>query len=601
MIADSLRVVDGFQSLGRGVNNGSAPVTLPRDQVSFAVNAVFRGEFISQRPGWEPLSISLASLSDASEFSERVFQRASFFHPVGAPKQVVAAIGGKLFAFNVADFVVRDITPSNDPNIASLPIWFCEAERWLIVQDGRSKPLVYNGASSRRLGVGELPTGTVMAYANGRVWVANPARNGFMAGDIVGGPSGTPGYNFKDAILKTSENSYLATNGNFSIPANLGPITAMVTPAAIDTSLGQGPLQVFTETGICSVNAPVDRETWQKLQYPIQSISVLNSGAVSQAATVLVNSDIWYRGGDGLRSFQITRRDATQWAQTPLSREMRPILDADQQDTPLSPSANRMAFASAALFDNRLLVTTSCRWEADNQVTWRALVSLDFDPLNAVANLTQRNPPAYDGIWTGRRILQVLADGNDCFLFTLNSDNENEVWKITKDALFDNRSTRVQWSYETPAFSFNDKGFERKSLDTGVLFYSDIQGEVDHTVYFRPDQDACWHTWASWQVCANNETCVLSDCAAPANLQPQYRPYERLPMPNDDCDPASGKPFRHGYEFQVRHEITGHCSVRKLVVIAHQMEEDPQGACPPVVAGCQTSACCPLENFSYTA
>lgn len=598
MIQDPLRVVDGFQSLGRGVNNGSSPVVLPRDQVSMAVNAIFRGEFISQRPGWQRVPLSVGD--DASWFATANFTRASFFKPLGAPKQCVAMVAGRLFAFNLVDYKVRDITPAGDPNIASLPCWFCPAERWLIVQDGKSKPLVYNGASSRRLGVGELPVGTVMAYANGRVWVANPSRTGFMAGDIVGGPSGTPGYAFQDAILKTSENAFLATNGNFSVPANLGLITAMVVPAAIDTSLGQGPLQVCTEAGICSVNAPTDRSQWQSLTYPLQTISVLNNGFVAQTAATLVNGDVWYRSPDGLRSYQITRRDSTQWASTPLSREMRPILDADQPVPPPVAQANRLALASMALFDNRLLTTTACRKDASNRVYWLGLVSLDFDNLNAVANIATRNPPAYDGLWTGLRILQVLADGDDCLLFALNADNENEVWRITKDASFDDGDGRVQWSYETPAFNFADKGFERKELSTGVVFYNDLQGTVDHTIRYRPGSAIDWQPWAAWQDCGTMETCGLTGCAPPT-LQPQYRDYQRLPMPADDCNPQTSTPYRHGYQFQVRHEITGHCSVRALMVVAHQMQEDPQGACPPELAGCLAAPGCPADNFTYTA
>lgn len=599
MISDPLRVVDGFQSLGSGVNNGSAPVTLPRNQVSMAVNAIFRGEFIAQRPGWERVPLVFEDNGDDDRFQNHIFQRATFFHPPGAPKQVVASIRGRLFAFNLVDRRVFNATIPADPNIAGLPVWFCEAEQWLIVQDGRSKPLLYNGSSCRRLGVGELPVGTIMAYANGRVWVANIARNGFTAGDIVGGPSGTPAYNYRDAILRTSENAFLATNGNFSVPANMGLITAMVVPAAIDTSLGQGPLQVCTAQGIVSVNAPTDRSQWQTLTYPLQTISVLNNGMEAQTATVLVNGDVWYRSPDGIRSFQVTRRDTTQWTSTPLSREMRPVLDKDQPDSPPIPSANRLAYASAALFDNRLLVTTQCRWEADNQVTWRALVSLDFDPLNAVQNIATRNPPAYDGIWTGLRILQVLADGDDCIVFALNNDNQNEVWRITKDAPFDDGDQRVAWSYETPAFNFSDKGFERKSLDTGVVYYNDLQGTVSHALFYRPDQATAWQPWANWQDCATMSTCGLADCAPPT-LQPQYRTYQRMPMPADDCNPQTGTPYRHGFEFQVRHELTGHCSVRKLALVAHQLQEDPQGACPPELPGCLATPACPADNLSYT-
>ncbi len=202
--------------------------------------------------------------------------------------------------------------------------WMVQAENFVVIQDGFSKPLIFNGTSLRRAKDDEIKTGRVMAYVNGRIWYALPNGFSFRATDIVYG-DGT-----RASVLKETENTFLNEGGDFSVPSDSGGITAMAVPGDPDTSLGQGPLLVFTPRYVFSVQAPVDRDVWKNLNYPIQAISLLTSGALGARSAITVNGDVFYRAIDGIRSFIIARRSFSDWGNTPISGEMTPIVENDQ-------------------------------------------------------------------------------------------------------------------------------------------------------------------------------------------------------------------------------------------------------------------------------
>jgi len=100
--------------------------------------------------------------------------------------------------------------------------WLWQAEKWMIINDGQSVPIFFDGATSRRsvlVGANpELPIARMGTYWLGRVWQAGPDGVTFLAGDAVGGASGTLAEEFRDAVLHISENLYLASNKRFRVP-----------------------------------------------------------------------------------------------------------------------------------------------------------------------------------------------------------------------------------------------------------------------------------------------------------------------------------------------------------------------------------------------
>ena len=405
MIRDPGRVTDGFASLERGVDSGRNPSLLPRNQAAWAENSAFRGGFWTPRPGWRRLALISASNSTdyTVAFSEGKFQGAGFFDDTASRKGLlIAQTGGNLYRIEItnAGAVVMDITPSSGANSSIIPqVWMQQAENYLVVQDGQSRPIIFDGSSTRRAEDDEVPVGSgPMAYGMLRLWVAM-GRN-YVAGDVAGGPTG---------VLKFTENDYIAEGGEFSLPMSAGNITAMQFTATPNTALGQGELLIFTPDAVFSNTAPVDRDAWKNLVQPIQTITLINNGAQSQNSTALVNGDVFMRARDGIRSVIQAVRYFQQWGNTPMSNELNRVLPKD--------SPTLLKYVSAVEFDNRLLMT--CQpVPLTNGCYFTGVASLDFEPITSMG---EKLPPAYDGIWTGRQVYQLVkgrfAGVERCFAF----------------------------------------------------------------------------------------------------------------------------------------------------------------------------------------
>lgn len=405
MIRDPGRVTDGFASLERGVDSGRNPSLLPRNQAAWAENSAFRGGFWTPRPGWRRLALISASNSTdyTVAFSEGKFQGAGFFDDTASRKGLlIAQTGGNLYRIEItnAGAVVMDITTSSGANSSIIPqVWMQQAENYLVVQDGQSRPIIFDGSSTRRAEDDEVPVGSgPMAYGMLRLWVAM-GRN-YVAGDVAGGPTG---------VLKFTENDYIAEGGEFSLPMSAGNITAMQFTATPNTALGQGELLIFTPDAVFSNTAPVDRDAWKNLVQPIQTITLINNGAQSQNSTALVNGDVFMRSRDGIRSVIQAVRYFQQWGNTPMSNELNRVLPKDDPTL--------LKYVSAVEFDNRLLMT--CQpVPLTNGCYFTGVASLDFEPITSMGD---KLPPAYDGVWTGRQVYQLVkgrfAGVERCFAF----------------------------------------------------------------------------------------------------------------------------------------------------------------------------------------
>ena len=369
------------------------------------------------------------------------------------------------------------------------------------LDDGRTGH-VFNatGTSATQLfSIPELPPGRMMAYGMGRLWQSLPNGISFIAGDIVGGPSGSPTYNFRDAVLKVSENALLSQGGFFSVPSNLGIISAMQFTSQLDASLGQGPLMVVTPGGVFSCNAPVDRTTWQSLTNPILSESLIGLGGLGQNSTLVANGDMLFRAVDGIRSLIMARRDFWSWGNAPISFEMNRVINAD--------NANGLPFGSAVQFDNRMLMT--CQPALASTGGWinSGLIALNFDP---VSSLQGKGASVYDGLWTGINVLQIIEGQfngvHRCFAFTYNTDsNQIEIVELLTTGTLDNGTTPITWQFEAPVLFRDVKGkayYDLISLEDGEFYVSDLTpGQtVNFVVEYRPDFSNQWYPWHSFSL-----------------------------------------------------------------------------------------------------
>ena len=389
---DKSRIPAGVVTCWGGVNSADRPSDIRDDQIHWAENITVRGGRLTQRPGFRQISTAGDSdeeLELAAEAARLHFQGATYYEDAGKRGYIVVSAGGRSFRFKITNnsASVLEITNPSDPNNDQAPIiYHQQADTNLVIQDGSSIPLIYNGASARRAERDEVPIGSgPMAYGMGRLWVADGYD--YVAGDIKGGPTG---------VLKFTENDYLSEGGAFTVPLQRGGITAMQFTASPNTALGQGELCIATPNAVYSTVVPTDRDTWKSLSDPVQRIILINNGSQSHSSTVLVNGDLYIRSRDGIRSIIQAVRDFSQPGNIPISREVARALNEDNHSL--------LKFTSGILYDNRLLMTTKARakW---NGAYFDGLVVLDFDLISSLGNRRQQ---AWDGVWTGLQFLHVL-------------------------------------------------------------------------------------------------------------------------------------------------------------------------------------------------
>ena len=254
--------------------------------------------------------------------------------------------------------------------------------------------------------VPEVPTGLVMAYGQGRLFVSSANRVEITAGDIIYGDiKGAVGN-----ILRWTENQYLAEGLSFRLSTNQGRINAMVFPTFQDTAAGQGELFVYGEYGVTSfqVSAPrsailkANGETlqpgWRDIQ--IQKIVLSGSGCTSQWSVInFTNGDMFYRDLVGIRSYRNARGDMQSYGQTPISAELNRILDHDVK--------TRLGNISATHFDDRVLMTCSPRYDvrkirivsAEVEATVVKLTLADKHDIEVGTTVTIGSAGGINGVW----------------------------------------------------------------------------------------------------------------------------------------------------------------------------------------------------------
>lgn len=409
----------------------------------------------------------------------------------------------------------------------------------------------------------ELPAGRMGAYGEGRIWMS--AINGieFLASDIVGGSSGSQPYNGRDAILKVTENTFLLS-GNFKVTGDAGTIAAMIFPAMLDTSMGQGPLQVFCTNLVFSCQTPVDATTWQDLTNPILPVALRGAGGTGQDAVILANADTIFRSGDNqIRSMLLARLDFNKWGNTPISHEVDRVVNFEDETL--------MPYCSGIEFDNRVLITCDPT-STEYGVVWAGLLALNLDPLSSIAGKSQS---IWEGRWSGLNILKLIRFKNSsrAFALALGATNLIELWELLSSGVLelDSGTTSITWSVETPMMFLNTKGkgmFDLVNLTNGELYISDLlpNSTIHIDVEYRPDYyESGWFTWHGFNVTTD------------ANTQ-QYRTRVGLGSPSvKDCIPFTNIPARTGRWFQLRITVTGHC---KLMGGLFSAEIAPQAEFP---------------------
>ncbi len=400
------------------------------------------------------------------------------------------------------------------------------------------------------LSVPELPAGRMGAYGLTQNWMSLVDGLSYIVSDASRGPSGTPAYNGRDAVLKITDLTF--RGGAFAIPGAGNFITSMTFTTNLDLALGQGSLMLGTPAFMASNIAPFDF-TNPPTTGPILTYSLIGSGPLGQDSTFTVHSDIYFRSYYGTGSLIMGRRDFTSPGNLPDSAEMIRVVTLDD------PAL--LGYGSGAFFDNRELMTVSPQATAQG-VLHAGLISKNFDTLSSNQN---KGPSCWDGLWTGLNVLKLVGgvfNGKDRqFAFSYNvSLDKIELFELLKTGTehFDNGTIPIVWGFETGALFNKDVKDDGQliSLRDGEFAVDDVIGMVNFDVYYKPDQ-GCWTPWHSFSICAGD------------NSLPQYFPRLGLGEPNSSaCQSVNDIPARDGYTFQVKFVIRGHCRFLRLKLAA---------------------------------
>ena len=196
--------MDGFRGVPNGMDGSKDPILTPKTALYYAQNVTFRGgSGPKTRPGFRYRS----NLSTTTG----LFQGWSVHHAVltGVNSVILAVVGGRVLEYNPATNTTSDLSSQTGYTMsATKPVYFCQASRFTVIQDGDSEPLIYaineqskklfkrNELGNTAIPVAEkIPIGTFMAYGQGRLFVAvkeeNTVPSAIWAGDIsFGGSTG---------------------------------------------------------------------------------------------------------------------------------------------------------------------------------------------------------------------------------------------------------------------------------------------------------------------------------------------------------------------------------------------------------------------------
>lgn len=575
------RIYDGctFQF---GVDTDTDPSALDPPTCAKAVNRIFRGGRNRTRP---PFVHFPFVFEETPEEYQQLIRFGNFQGWMNYEKSkpgredgAVVSVAGKIFFLTFVNekVLVRLIFDGNDPKL--LHTWFVQAEEWCYIQNGKDLPIFWDGllpTTARRAdpAANEMPIGTIMAYAHGRVFVSN-SYNQIVASDIIHGN----GFTRTDATQKFTENKYPAEGGFFAQPTMIGDIAGMVVVPRMDQRVnGQGELIAVSVNGASSYEVSKPRITWKDAD--IQSMTLLGRGCSAPASLIVVNNDIWFRSDDGMTSYGLSRADERQ--KLSFTKISRAANEWFSQDTEWL-----IRYASMIYFDNRILCTVSpflgqpANESLGTHHYHRGIVALDLDQPSGVTGDGAFN---FDGLWTGIRPCGLVKVGKQAFAFSYEIDGENRIYEIKRgigNDQIDGKSVRTQWSYVTKRFDWFASGhtnlFEVKKLIGGEMWVSDARDLVTLKVEHRPDNIQCWYELMKEREFGSSfgEQFLFS--------QPRYERF-KFQTPNDTCERGAPYGIAHGTQHQIRVSGSGYLRVDRIrmAVTAKNDPNSPQGTCDP--------------------
>jgi hypothetical protein len=604
-------VFDGFTSI-IAQDADTHPSYLPESVVSESVNRTFRGGINRTRTSIRNIVIKAGDGQPSTIVND--IQNGNFqgAYPYRRTKYesadgILLSVSGVIYFLKITNnfATAYKIIDGNDPGM--MHTWFVQAEDRVYIQNGYQNAIAWDGdlnTPAYRLNPfkQQMPIGTIMEYAFGRVFVSDKF-NQIYASDIIYGNGFTDTKNTENF----TEIGYWAEGGAFSTPAMMGNITAMKVMPELGLNLrGQGQLVVLTGNGAFSMDVSIQRSEWNTSN--IQRISLLGRGCTSPYLA-LVNSELWFRSHDGWAFYSNTQSEFNRYfSLRKLSRDVNKWVS---NDTPWLKQ-----FASTIFFNNYLISTVSPQTYRTAGVEGlnryhRGMVVLDLDQSSTPAPDAQLQF-RWNGVWTGIRptqLLTALIQGEKRgFGFSFDADNKNRLYEFTiaqGDDYGPNGSKQIESFFTTGRYDFNRSGatnkFLRKKITGGEMWMSEIKGEVQSSVEYRADSNPCWSelkvpTTFGCDPCSPQVT----ECF-PQRGGNRYKRYKFNTPDPSECNDLAGIPSVEGSEFQIKVNLTGAATVDRVRLMANIKNNDdsPVGDCPEENQECEPFLCCQEKYWNY--
>jgi len=607
-------VFDGFTSI-IAQDADTHPSYLPEFYVSESVNRTFRGGINRTRPSIRNLKIVAGigqSETIVNDIENGNFQGAYPYRkvtPEALGDGLIISVEGKIYFLHIKNnvayaYILPGIQSWNDGSL--MHTWFVQAEDWVYIQNGYQYAIAWNGdihTNAYRLlpSKQQMPIGTIMEYAFGRVFVSDKYNN-IYASDIIFGNGFTDTKNTQNF----TEITYWAEGGAFATPATMGNITAMKVMPYIGGNLrGQGELVVLTTNGAFSMDVSIPRLLWNESN--IQRISLLGRGCASPY-TSLVNSELWFRSHDGWAFYSNSQSEFGRYfALRKLSREVNKWVNLDTR---------WLRQFESAMYTNNYLLSTVAPQTKKNQARGlhryhKGMVVLDLDQTASPspdANLTFR----WNGVWTGFRPTQLLTASIDeqqrGFGFSFDTDEKNRLYEVTGEAGDDygpSGTRQIESFITTGRYDFSrtqaTNKFMRKKLTGGEMWLSEVPGEVESSVDYRSDSNQCWNELKVPTTFGCNPCSPVVDGCVPRTGGNQYKRYKFTTPDPTICNDISEIPAVEGSEFQLKISLTGTATIDRVRIMANikNNEDSPIGDCPEDIQEC-ADICCPDRYWDYT-
>lgn len=487
------KIYDGHTLLV-GMDADTEATELPVKQVTKAVNRIFRGGKNRTRPCFRGLNLFFDNEEEKELFLYGNVQGMIPYRKnrPGRFNGFVLSVGGTIFFLRLVNenCFATVIFRGNDRKV--MHAFMVQMEEWVYIQDGVNLPVFWDGliVSTARRSKGpdgkEMPIGTIMCEAHGRLFVSNQY-NQIAASDVMFGQGFTDTKN----VQRFTENRYWQEGGYFTVPTALGPIGGMIVMPAYGANLrGMGELLAFGSMGAMSFDVSIPRLAWKDAQ--IQKTAMAGRGCMAPASLIAVNGDVWYRSEDGWASYTNDRIDLSR--KTPFrkfTREVNNWLDDD--------SDHLIRYACHIFHDNRILGTVSPFLSLPRDTEkfgshryFRGMIALDLDQASGLVGGEAMN---FDGLWTGIRPTVMVKFGQRAFAMSYDADGVNRLYEITRRQGYDNGKRKIRSFYVTRRFAGRPSGsseFQIKRLECGEIWLSEVVGRTKCSIDYRPNNSPCW-------------------------------------------------------------------------------------------------------------